>query len=527
MFRSIRGGLCFVVGCLGARAAASELNLNAAIAGALEQNFEIRIESLNSSIAGDELAVERGEFLPFFYSDWRRNSLQQYQNSIDFTSRNGIRRWEEDNWNSKSGVGGKLPTGTSYEFYYSLYSTRNSLNATAPSANALFRPEVETFAGFKLSQSLLRNFGWKVNTAGIRISRIQILVNDLRREVLINNKALEVANAFYDLVFTRNDQQVKSEALEISRQFLGLTREQVSVGKAADIDIAQAEVNVSEAKERWVLASNAYRRSLVALVKVMGGTIDANAELPDYVLPDIVLPPPANMNVATLIASAHAHRADLRAAENEAQQTQVRSLYASNQRLPELNVEFSYGLNGFGDSAQDSFGTLRDLTEPAWTVGLLFRVPIGNMKEASRVRIARKRTEQAELTAAMRRSQIGLEVRNAVDRITVFRERREIAAQSVAFARKALEVERARYSNGRTSSFTVLEMQDRLAAARTRELAATVDLIKASEELQAVTGVLLPYHGFQIERTSAVPGSAATASPPTGLRPTATAGAKR
>lgn len=502
MLRSLTLWCAFLCVGLAIRAAADELTLQAAITAALERNFEIRIESLNPAIARDEMDSERGEFLPFVFADLRRNSLEQFQNSIDFTSRSGIRRWEEDSWTSRSGVGGRLPTGTAYEVYYSLYSTRNSLNAAAPSANALFRPEVETFVGFKLSQALLRNFGWKVNTAGIRVAEVQLLVNDLRREVLINNKVLEVANAYYDLLFTSRDQQVKADALEVARQFLGVTRELVSVGKAAEIDIAQAEVNVSEARERWVLATNAHRRSLVALLKEIGGTMDETAELPVYTVPDAVAPRPAELDVPQLIRTAFAQRADLRAAESEARQTRIRSHYAQNQRLPELNVEFSYGFNGFGGSLDNSFSTLRDLNEPEWMAGLVFRMPIGNLKEASLERIARKRTEQAELTATMRRSHIALEVRNAVDRIAVFRERRETAAQSVAFARAALEVERERYSTGRTSSFAVLEMQDRLAAARTRELAATVDLIKAGEELQAVTGGLLSHHGFTLKRTS-------------------------
>ncbi len=495
-----------VVGLAGAtQVDANELRLDAVIRDTLVHNFEVRIETLTTESSQDALLAERAEFLPFVFADARRNALEEYQNSIDFASRSGIRRWEQDDWTFKSGVGGRLPTGTSYEFFATLYSTKNSLNAQAPSVDALFRPEVETFAGVKLTQSLLRNFGWGVNTAGLQVARIQVAVDDLQREVLVNNKVLEVTNAYYDLLFAANDRTVKAEALEIAQRFLALARERRDVGKAAEVDVAQAEVNVSEAQERWILAENAFRKSHLDLVRVMGGDAAAAERSAALSLPQVDQPAVPEIDVAALTTAALEQRADLRAAAWVERQSRLRSDYTRNQRLPELNLEMTYGFNGFGGTPGGSFDVLSQMEEPEWMVGLSFRMPLLAAKEKAQARIAARRAEQAQLTTQMREAAIGLEVRTATDRIGVFQQRLETATRSVELARRVVEVERERYASGRTSSFAILEMQDRLAAARTRELAARVDLIKAVEELQAVTGGLLAYHGVSLVRAETPP----------------------
>jgi len=62
-----------------------------------------------------------------------------------------------------------------------------------------------------------------------------------------------------------------------------------------------------------------------------------------------------------------------------------------------------------------------------------------------------------------------------------------------------MEGEEKRYLNGRTSSFAVLELQDKLFNAQVRELSARLDLARALEEFRAARGVLLRERGFLLK----------------------------
>jgi len=471
------------------------LTINDAIAEALKNNFEIRMERLNPEIAKDNLYAEEAEFYPFAYAQLNHNDIERFQNSIDFSSRDGIRRWEQEDWRATTGVGGKLPTGTAYEVYYTVASGENSLNRAAPSMNALFTPEVETFAGVKLTQPLLKNSGWSVNTTGMRIARIGIKVSGLEHELLITNKAQEVCNAYYDLVYAQKAVGLSRQTLETAESFKVLAEERLNVGQGTSLDVSQAEMNIYNAKERMIVAQNNYERSLVTLLKVIqgeqGSPWDAGMVLPETI-PQIEL----ERDQEHYTQLAMQKRIDLRLATYQEEQSRLRLAYAENQKMPELNLEFSYGLNGFGGTHQDSFDTLTKAGEPEWMAGFSFRVPIGKDRNAAYERIAEHRRQQARLSVGMHEKNIRLEVRNAFSRIQIYQQRLETARHFVELSQEVFAVEQERYRNGRSSSYDVLDAQDKVSESLIRELAARVDLAKSFEELWLVSGVLLQQHAI-------------------------------
>ena len=109
---------------------------------------------------------------------------------------------------------------------------------------------------------------------------------------------------------------------------------------------------------------------------------------------------------------------------------------------------------------------------------------------------------QAKLHEEELRQRVSLEVENAVRRLGVLDQRLATARSSVEFADEGLRLEEARLKEGQTSGFAVSELQRRLADARTRELAARVDLTKAVTELWSVSGLLLEKNGIVVKRDS-------------------------
>src|SRR5690606_41125948 len=110
------------------------------------------------------------------------------------------RLFEEENVVMRGGLGGKLPWGTTYEFSLQLRELDNSVNRGGL-PNALFSPEYDAFGGVTLRQPLLRGFGRAANLASLRVARSQLVITERTREIAVNNKCVEVLNAFYDLAY--------------------------------------------------------------------------------------------------------------------------------------------------------------------------------------------------------------------------------------------------------------------------------------------------------------------------------------
>src|SRR5690606_26655648 len=94
------------------------------------------------------------------------------------------------------------------------------------------------------------------------------------------------------------------------------------------------------------------------------------------------------------------HNPDYISRRQEALAENVRLAFAKNQRLPQLDLKASYGLNGLGGSPAHSWDDVEGGDFPAWSVGVELRIPItGGIRE-------RNEYEAAKL--AKQRSLVGL-----------------------------------------------------------------------------------------------------------------------
>ncbi|PKK89764.1 MAG: hypothetical protein CVV64_12610 [Candidatus Wallbacteria bacterium HGW-Wallbacteria-1] len=477
-----------------------ELSIFQALEMGLSNNFDIAIEGLNSSVARENIIKLSSERGPKFNMELSTNYLDKLQNSIDFASSSGIRNWEEKNWGVNSGVEFRTIQGTRYSLDYTVISRNNSLNRQAPSLNALFNPEVETFMGLNVVQPLMKNSGKAVNLAAERIARIEVGLSDFRRRILVNNKALEIISACYDLSFANQNVSLREQALEVAQRFLKLSKRRQELGKGDSADVDQAGIQISEAREKLLLARDYQRRRNTALLHEIMGSVTPETRLPDFRIPELDCPELPSGTAEIHIGEALKNRPDYLMTLDQARVESIRRSYAGKQRLPELNISMSYGFHGIGNSHSRSFDVLNDWDEPEWSAALSYQTPLDGFRgERSEMAIRDIRKQQALLNSDRMASRIAIEIHDALERIRLLSERYKVTLQSRELSQKAMDVEEKRYLNGRTSSFAVLELQDKVFNARTRELSARLDLARALEEFRAARGVLLRDRGFLLK----------------------------
>jgi outer membrane protein TolC len=106
------------------------------------------------------------------------------------------------------------------------------------------------------------------------------------------------------------------------------------------------------------------------------------------------------------------------------------------------------------------------------------------------------RRKQQEISLENLKVNIQIEIADSVERFNTALKLYEMAENSRTLAEETLNIEEQRYVNGRSSSFSVLELQKKVFNANTRELSALVDLYKARDQISAVTGSILERYGF-------------------------------
>lgn len=477
--------------------AAAPLTERDALQRALEANFDLRVEALSPAIAAAEIRVEEGAFLPSVFGEADYNDNTKSQNSIDFAALQQ-RIFEEENLVLRSGVGTRLPWGTTLELSVQLRELDNSVNR-AGLPNALFSPEYDAFGGLTLRQPLLRGFGRAANLAKLRVARSQLVITDRTREISVNNKSVEVLNAFYDLAYAQANVDVKSGAVKVADQFLRETERRVELGLLDPVDRAEARVRVSEANEELIQARDFLRERQLELVRLLALAPDGGETPRPTVAAELISAAP-KLAVSDYFPAALKHRPDYQLTLERVDQEEIRHAAARNERLPQFDVRMSYGLYGLASGYGKAIDQAYSADEPQWGVGVSMTIPLSPREGRAKVTASSLRVRQAGLRVEQLRQRIALEIENAVRRLDLLAQRLATARTSVAFADEGLQLERARLENGRTSAFSVAELQRRLADAQTRELAARVDLTKAVTELWSVSGLLLEKHGIEIAR---------------------------
>lgn len=474
------------------------LTARSALERALTANFDLRIEELSPQVAAAEIQLEEAAFLPVVFAEANYEDNLKSQNSIDFAALQQ-RLFDEENTVMRGGVGGKLAWGTTYELSLQLRELDNSVNR-AGLPNALFSPEFDAFSGLTVRQPLLRGFGRAANLAPLRTARAQLVIADRTREIAVNNKCVEVLNAFYDLAYADANVGVKESAVGVAEQFLTETQRRRELGLLSPVDVAEANVRVSEATEELIQARDFLRERQLAMVRLLSLPPAAGgATARPRVAADLLETAPA-FSLGEFYPEALELRPDYQLALERVGQEQVRRAAARNEGLPQLDLHFSYGVYGLAGAYGDALDRAYSADEPQWSGGFSVTLPLSRREGRAKAQAAALRVQQAELRVGQLEQRIALEVENAVSRLDVLEQRLATARSSVAFAEEGLDLERARLQNGQTSGFAVAELQRRLADARTRELAARVDLTKSVTELYSVSGRLFEHHGIELAR---------------------------
>jgi len=223
------------------------LSLRDAIAIALANNVDIQI-----SIAGDEqgffgVLQAKGIFDPVVGATVDAADQQTPQAS----TLGGAAVTETKTYDANLSVTQLVPTGGLFTLGF------NNQKADTNSSFFNVNPRYTSNAVLSLQQPLLRNFGSAVTTRFIRIARNNQGFDEQLFLQALQTTITAVEQAYWDLVYARQNLDVKKESRGLAQELYRITKIKIDVGSQAPIDIVQTESGVAQRELDIITASQA------------------------------------------------------------------------------------------------------------------------------------------------------------------------------------------------------------------------------------------------------------------------------
>ena len=296
--------------------------------------------------------------------------------------------------------------------------------------------------------------------------------------------------AYYDLIFARENIKVQEKALELAQRSAAENKRRVEVGTMAPLDEKETESQAAAAQANLITA----RSQLATAENVVKGlfTDDYTKWHGVRLEPtENLIAIPETFNLQESWNNGITRRPDYNRRREELENQNLRLKYSYNQLFPSLDLVGTAGRAGLAGDLGGAAQNIRDRDFPNWSGAAVLRVPFSRTLERNNYSRSKVEKQQALLSLKKLEQEILVEIDNSVAQAKSNFERIGATRQASEFAAAALEAGQKKLENGRSTSFEVLGLQNRLTLARSAEIQALADYNKSVATLYKQEGTIL------------------------------------
>ncbi|WP_232286633.1 TolC family protein [Pelobacter propionicus] len=345
--------------------------------------------------------------------------------------------------------------------------------------------------GVTLSQPLLKNMGRDATDLGISISRFSKYASMEHFRNLLLNTVSQARTEYFKLYGLQEVREVKRVSLALARRILDETRARVSAGVLPAMEILNAEYGVTT-RERELIAAEKEVNDQVDVLRLLL-QISGKGEI---VISDTPRRAPYPLDQDQALRQAMG-RPDIRELQRSLDISELQSRVFGNNIKPDLNLSLSGSLVGQGHSYGRDIGDLGSFDYPAWSIGLVFKYPLGNNAAENDYRKSRLKNAQTALQIRSLEESAKNEVLSFIRAIDSAFKQIEVADRGRAFAEERLRAFMRKNSVGLATTKDVLEVEHDLADAKNSQIAAAVAHDNAITRFLQATGQLLDQEGVR------------------------------
>jgi len=478
----------------------------------LEKNLGLTIDRFNPAVEWEGIRLERSVFDPQFYGliKWSETKEPRLYEKYFITGDKKlvVGNTERERTEYSGNISGKFITGLKYTI-----GMGQDRFFQDPGGVDGWKAQYSANVAGSLEVPLLKNFGIDVNLAPLRIQRNNWRISRISLEETVQNLITDITKAYWTLYFTREDANAKEYTLRLALELLKINTAKVKVGMAAPIEITQAKAQIALQEEQLIVAKNNILNAEDQLRQIINYNMEdllrSKALRPiEYHLIPIEKPDVDNVNFDEIncINQALKYRQSLRIVGLQYRNTKEQMKIAKNNLLPEFNVVAGLGYQGLGGNFGNAYDDEYTGSHPDWSVGLEVSFPLFYNEPVATYRRAKYQKEQAKITVEQEKQNIAIQVRTALRNVITDRKRIQATREGTKEAQEQLRAEQEKFNVGQSTTFLVLQYQDDLAAALSREIRALADYRISLAELYRVTAQTLQIENIKIDDFYEVPG---------------------
>jgi outer membrane protein len=460
------------------------LSLMDAFAAALTNNLDLRIERLNPLIDYQNVEIDLGHYYdPVFYSKNPGYNHTTIGGGLDPQGR-PVPATIRDETAFDAGFTGGTPWGMTYDL---------SGNVSAADIQRPTGEDSDASGGARLTltQPLLRNLLIDGARYQILIDKNTYKISQQRLQQQFINVLTAVEQAYYDLIFARENVKVQQSGLQLAQRLFQENRRRVEIGKMAPLDEKQAESQVAARQTDLTAAQRTYGTAQNNLKRLLTANyLEVHNEILEPT--DAMLAMPYYVDLQESWNKGMALRPDILEGRLNLVAQGITLKYYKNQLLPQLDLNGSYGYGASGSREySDAFDTLRRANQPNYGVGATFSIPLQNKEARSKYKQGKLQNDQLLLVQKRLEETALVEIDEAAGQIRATFNQVESTRQARIYAEAALDAEQKKLEAGKSTSFVVLQLQRDLTFARSEEIRALAEYNKAQASLAQREGATL------------------------------------
>ncbi len=452
---------------------ARAMSLADCLTEAIRHNFDVQVVRYEPQLSLYDLHLAYAGYDPIF----NLGGTHTHTDQAGPVGTNGVSIKDENGFDS--GLNGATPWGMTY-----------GLSGNVSDSHNLGGEGASGSAGVNLTQPLLKNF-WvdgTRTTIAVAKNRLKFSEQALRQQFIAT--VTDVENAYYELIYARENLQVDQQALELAQTLYDQDKKRVELGSMAPLDVQQDESQV--ASRRAALIASQF--SLAKAENALKNLITDN--YPQW--HDVELTPSESLTATQQLldvqeswAKGLAQRPDLIETKLDVERQGIQLKYLRNQVYPQLDLTGSYGVNGAGQEFNNALGQEQTGSRPFYSYGAEFSIPLGNARARNNLKSGRVTQQQLLLSLKKLEQNVMVNIDNAVKSARASWEGAEASRSARIYAEAALDAEQKKYAVGKSTTFTVLQLQNNLTTARSNEIRAMANYQESLTSLAAQEGSTL------------------------------------
>jgi outer membrane protein TolC len=507
-----------------------QLSLQECIEMALQHNLDLRIDRYTPQISLYNLRANYGDYDPSLFMSGQHTHNESGPQLVAGGFQVPGSTTDADSFQST--LSGLLPWGTTYTLGTGNITDSSGTSGTlVPNPNSpisfttntvflltnnLVVPTAKSTTNFnqmvaqkpfentsgsvsiQVNQPLLKNFWIDQTRLNIRVGKNRLKYSEQGLRLQIMQTITQLEQAYYELIFDRENVIVQAKAVELAERLVQENKKKVEVGAMAPLDEQQAESQAATTRAA-LIAAKATLAVQEHLIKQL--IVDNYAEWADYGVSPVgnLTAPLVFFNRPDSWGKALTKRPELLQARLDLEKAGIQLKYDKNQLLPELDVFATYGYNGTGREFSDALGNIAGTDLPFYTYGGKITVPLANVKARNNYRASRATMEQAVLSVKKTERDIMVAVDNDIRLAQSSYEQVGATRAATEYAAAALDAEQKKLDSGKSTTYTVLQMQRDLTTARGNEIQALDAYNKNLSQLSLDEGTTLERLNVNLE----------------------------